>query len=395
MTFQITGLGTAAPEEFITQEGMVEFTLAHLGAMIERPAQVQALFRRAGVRTRHSVLLNSSTNGEPARQSFYSVAVDAEDRGPTTAARMRRFESDVVQLAARAAQTALDDARTGPETISHLVTVSCSGLSSPGVDVDLIEHLRLPAHVTRTNIGFMGCHGALNALRVANGLAAADPGARVLICCVELCTLHQQYSGDLEQLVAGALFSDGAAAVVGRSIERNTGDAKGNARHAGWNVVAQRSALLPGTGHMMSWRIGDHGFHMTLSPEVPDVIRRELRPWMTAWLAQHKLKIDEVRGWAIHPGGPRILSACAESLGLENSRLDASHQVLAEFGNMSSPTTLFILDRLRRQEDTSPCVALAFGPGLTIEAALLTVEQAASLPSVAAGAGRAASKEQG
>jgi predicted naringenin-chalcone synthase len=304
------------------------------------------------------------------------VAADANDRGPTTAMRMRRYEADVLELAARAALAACENAATAPEAISHLVTVSCSGFSAPGVDIGLIERLGLPRHASRTHIGFMGCHGALNALRVAAGFAAADPAANVLICCVELCTLHQQYSSDPQQLVASALFSDGAAAVVGGAARNGAAAAASNASARAeavdaWEVVEHRSALLPDTGHMMSWRIGDHGFAMTLSPEVPDVIRQRLRPWLEAWLAEHSLRLDDIRGWAIHPGGPRILSACGEALGLDHTCLAESQQVLAAYGNMSSPTTLFILERFRRRPNSLPCVALAFGPGLTIEAALI------------------------
>ena len=121
----------------------------------------------------------------------------------------------------------------------------------------------------------------------------------------------------------------------------------------------------------MGWRVRDHGFEMTLSARVPDLIRTELRPWMTTWLQGFELGLSDIGGWAIHPGGPRILSACAEALGLERSQLSCSDEVLAEFGNMSSPTVLFILDRLRQKGIHGPIVMLAFGPGLTIEAALL------------------------
>ena len=121
----------------------------------------------------------------------------------------------------------------------------------------------------------------------------------------------------------------------------------------------------------MSWRIFDHGFQMTLSPRVPEAIRESLRPWLSGWLAGQGLEIADIRGWAIHPGGPKILAACANALGLDDAMMSPSRQVLAEFGNMSSPTVLFILERIRKQADSRPGVMLAFGPGMTIEAALL------------------------
>jgi predicted naringenin-chalcone synthase len=362
MAFQLDGIGTAVPRELVTQEDAARLALELCGSAYSQAATIPVLYRRAGVRKRHSVVLTSSTNGQPAQQSFFSVAADRHDRGPSTAQRMRRYETDALELACQAVNEALDAAGCQPHDISDLVTVSCSGFSAPGVGVGLIRRIGLPPDVSRTTVGFMGCHGALNGLRVAHALSRTDSARRVLLCCVELCTLHQQYTQDAQRIVANALFSDGAAAVVGRRA-RDDG--------ARWRLVAQRSYVVPDTISLMRWRIGDHGFEMTLSPRVPDLIRHELRPWLTHWLADHSLDVRDVRGWAIHPGGPRVLTACAESLGLSDIDIRPSQQVLADFGNMSSPTVLFILEQFRRQPDRLPCVVLAFGPGLTIEAALI------------------------
>jgi predicted naringenin-chalcone synthase len=389
MSFQIVGLGTAVPAELVTQEDAARLAVELWGGQTARVATIPALYRRAGVHTRHSVVLQSSTNGEPARQSFYSVAEDGGDRGPSTGDRMRRYELNALELATRAADDALDQAGWTAASISHLVTVSCSGFSAPGVDIGLLEELGMRRDVSRTHIGFMGCHGALNGLRVAGALAAANPGERVLLSCVELCSLHQQYTNDAQQIVANALFSDGAAAVVGHdttfaegkgvrslfSADADTAKSTPTGRKmdqtSGWTVADQRSFLLPGTTGLMSWRIGDHGFEMTLSPRVPEVIRQSLLPWMNDWLSAHSLTIEDIRGWAIHPGGPRILTACADSLGLDYSQLGPSQSILATYGNMSSPTVLFILERLRDASVMPPCIVLAFGPGLTVEGALV------------------------
>jgi len=363
MSFHIAGIGTAVPRELVTQDDAARLAVELTSSGGQHTAAIPALYRRTGVHKRHSVLLTASTNGAPAEQSFYPVADDEHDRGPTTAARMRRYEDDAVDLAVLAAGDALDRAEWRADEIAHLVTVSCSGFSAPGVDIGLTQGLGLRRDVSRTHVGFMGCHGALNGLRVAGGLAAADPLSKVLVCCVELCSLHQQYTSDAQQVLANALFSDGAAAVAGTCGHPNDS----------WHVADHRSHLLPGTADLMSWRIGDHGFEMTLSPRVPEVIRDTLPSWLAQWLAGHSLSIDDVRGWAVHPGGPRILTACEDALGLDQGELMPSRQVLADYGNMSSPTVLFILERLRQSmgESSLPCVVLAFGPGLTIEAALL------------------------
>jgi predicted naringenin-chalcone synthase len=192
---------------------------------------------------------------------------------------------------------------------------------------------------------------------------AADPGACVLLCAVELCSLHHQYGWNAEQIVANSLFADGAGAVVALS---GTGPS-----HALPQVVAAGSTLIAESEDAMSWRIGDHGFQMTLSARLPELIARNLRGWLDDWLCAHGLTVATVGSWAVHPGGPRILAAVGEALGIERRSLDLSHAVLAEYGNMSSPTVLFILDRLQTTKAPRPWIALGFGPGLAVEAVLL------------------------
>jgi predicted naringenin-chalcone synthase len=274
---------------------------------------------------------------------------------------MERYEAEAVDLATEAAASALVSAACDASQISHLVTVSCSGFSAPGVDIGLIQRLNLPRDVARTHVGFMGCHGALNGLRVAAAFAGSCPRGKVLLCCVEICTIHHQYTQQFDQLIANSLFSDGAAAVVVGSNTSQSGS---------WNLVDQRSHVVSDSADRMSWRIGDHGFVMTLSSEVPKIIRQKLRAWVDDWLLEHGLMIEDVRGWIVHPGGPHILSACRDVLELGPAALEESHAVLAEYGNMSSPTVFFILDLLRHDPEKLPCVMLAFGPGLTIEGAL-------------------------
>ncbi|HET7370960.1 MAG TPA: type III polyketide synthase, partial [Gammaproteobacteria bacterium] len=246
-------------------------------------------------------------------------------------------------------------------TITHLVTVSCTGLMSPGLDAELIERLSLSPDIGRLNLGFMGCHGALNGLRAAQALAASQPDARVLVCCVELCSLHFQYGWDTQKIVSNALFADGAGAVI------IGGQAGG---HGGWRLAGTASRIAPHSTDAMSWRIGDHGFEMTLSRDVPALIRAGVHDWLSGWLSNHQLTIEDIAHWAIHPGGPKIIETVLESLSLPESAGAASRAVLADHGNMSSPTVLFIIERLRAQRAAGPCVTLGFGPGLALEAAL-------------------------
>lgn len=362
MTFALCGLSVVQPERSIEQRAAAEVAKTFLGVNGREAHALASLFRRTQVCSRASVLLEPSADCEP-RQSFYPPSAGPADRGPATAARMQRYAAETVPLAHAAAREALERSTIAPREVTHLITVSCTGFFAPGIDVALVKSLGLPPTVGRVHVGFMGCHGALNAFRVAEALVGSCPAARVLVCAVELCSLHYQYGTDPQHLVANALFADGAAAFVARRAQPGDGDL--------WQVAACGSCLVPDAEDAMTWRIGNHGFQMTLSPRVPDLIARHLKPWLEEWLAAEGLTIAEIGSWAVHPGGPRILSSVAEALGLPAGALDISAQVLAECGNMSSPTILFVLDRLRRAGVARPCVALGFGPGLIAEAALL------------------------
>lgn len=362
MGFFVYGIGTASPPGSIAQERAAALAQRHGCTSDEQQRQLKALYRITRVKTRHSVVLESDIDAPSFRQSFFPPIRDAADRGPTTADRMARYERDAPLLAATAARAALVDAELVPSDVTHIVSVSCTGFAAPNFDVGLIRELGLAWSVARTHVGFMGCHGALNGLRVAKAYADSIPDACVLVCAVELCSLHYQYGWNPDWLVANAIFADGAAALVGGGHPRASID--------GWELAASGSSLLEDSSELMTWRIGNHGFEMSLSARVPGVIKSALRPWLDSWLGGHGLPVKDVASWALHPGGPRILEACAEAIGIGRSDYAVAQEVLGEFGNMSSPTILFILERLRRRGAARPCVALGFGPGLAVEAAL-------------------------
>lgn len=356
---RIAGIGTALPEHSASQADAVEVAKDYQCRSAEQERLLRVFYRRTGVKRRASVIIDDVTLRHPA---FFPPPADENDRGPGTDARMRRYLAEAPPLALAAAGRALADSGLAPERIGQVVTVSCTGFFAPGFDVALIKGLGLPASTGRTHLGFMGCHGALNGLRVAAAMVRAEPSSAVLLCALELCSLHFQYGWDPEQVVANALFADGAGALV---------VAGGDGEPAPWTLAGSRSWLLPGSDDAMTWRIGDHGFVMTLSAQVPDLIGEHLRPALEPWLASHGLTLAEVPTWAVHPGGPRILTAVTDALGLPADDTAVSREVLAGCGNMSSPTIIFILERLRALDAPRPCVALGFGPGLTAEVALL------------------------
>jgi predicted naringenin-chalcone synthase len=366
MTFAILGMGTALPARRVDQAEAVAAARV-LCARTPRQAELLPVFYRlTGIDTRHLAMdpqvVHDVLNGTRLSGSDFLPGGGADDRGPTTRQRMRHYAREAGPLAVAAARLALDQSGLPPRRVSHLVTVSCTGFHAPGVDRALLTGLDLAPTAERTHVGFMGCHGAFNGLRVARAFTGADPEARVLVCAIELCSLHYHYGWDPEKMVANALFADGAAAVVGAPPAAAPGGA--------WRVAATGSCLFPDSGDAMTWAIGDHGFEMTLSARIPDLLGRHLGPWLAAWLAAHGLTPAAVASWAVHPGGPRILTAIEEALGLPRTATAVSREVLAECGNMSSPTVLFILDRLGRRQAPRPCVALGFGPGLVAEALL-------------------------
>jgi predicted naringenin-chalcone synthase len=359
----ILGLGTATPAGSVSQEESLTAART-LSCLNGQERLLPILYRRTSIARRSSILVTEGTT-----QTLFTPATTAEDRGPGTADRLARYRASAPNLAAEAASRALAEATTDPAEITHLVTASCTGFDAPGVDCHLIQRLGLPPTTLRTHVGFMGCHAAINALRVAHAFAR-DPAARILVCCVEVCTIHYSYAHDPDKLVANAIFADGAAAaVVGGgmpiALDRHAQDVHG------LHILDTASCILPDSADAMTWAIGDHGFEMTLSPRVPDLLRAHLHGWLSAWLARHDLTPSEIPSWAIHPGGPRIISTVAECLALSPDQTAPSRAVMADHGNMSSPTVLFILDRLLRSAAPRPIVALAFGPGLVAEGALL------------------------
>jgi predicted naringenin-chalcone synthase len=246
--------------------------------------------------------------------------------------------------------------------VDQLLTVTCTGYGTPGVDAALAAKLGLGEATTSVTLGHMGCHAALPGLGVAADAASARQRT-VLLVCVELPSLHLQAPGtDLDQIVAHSLFADAAAAAVVTP------------GGPGWEVVDDASHTDRAWEEMLTWEVTDHGFRMGLSPRLPQVLAPRVAPLVDALLHRNRLRRSDVAGWAVHPGGPRVVDVVGDRLGLEAGQLEASRAVLTEHGNCSSPTVLMVLERLDCWHTAPPgtwVVAVAFGPGLTIHATLL------------------------
>ncbi len=363
MNLALLGIGLATPKFCISQADASALTYDMSCDTAEQRRMMKVIYRYSGVRERGSVVLRAAEGTLQEREEFFPPRCRPDDHGPSTAARMQFYQAAALPLAVQASRDALRAAACPADEITHLITASCSGFSAPGIDVGLVQELDLPRSTPRTHVGFMGCHAAFNALRVASAICAADRTAVVLVCAVELCSLHHFYGWDTEKVIANALFADGAGAALCRSQDFSS--------DTHLSVVRHGSLVIDGTQDAITWRIGDNGFEMSLSPEVPSLIEQHLGGWMNSFLRPAGLTLESVGSWAIHPGGPRILDACRNSLSLSDDRLAVSRRVLADHGNMSSATMFFVLDYLRQQAAARPIVALGFGPGLAMEAMVI------------------------
>lgn len=354
MSLRIAGLGIASPEHKLPVDLAIEMAQRLCCQTPKQARLAEAAYRRSGVAERQTCV--------PGTDAF---RWEGTPHGPTLGERMAMYEEHAGPLATRSARAALEDADIEPQRVTHLVTVSCTGFEAPGIDVQLVNTLGLVPGVQRVNVGFMGCHGAINGLRVARGLAAAEQDAVVLLVATELCGIHYAYGWDPERLVGNALFGDASAAIVGVSTPSESSEGE-----CGWQLTDTGSCLLPDSTDLMSWRVRDHGFEMTLSSKLPALIENQLAGWLPGWLAERGVALEEVGCWAIHPGGPKVLTAVEAALGLDASATAESRNVLREHGNVSSATVLLLADRLRRSNAPGPCVMLGFGPGIYAEVAL-------------------------
>lgn len=324
---------------------------------------IDMVYRRSGIETRYSA------TGDFARDDGELFRLDAQGRflSPPTGRRNAAYGPAARVLAVDVARRALlGNPGLRPEAVTHVIFVTCTGFINPGPDYHIVRELGLRPDVRRYTVGFMGCYAAFPALRMAADFCEADPSAVVLVVCLELCTLHVQVGADPESVTSNSLFADGAAATVVTS--RPPGDGRPFYRIKGF-----RSALVPSSEEHMAWSVGDHGFDMVLSSYVPDLIGANVRGMLEDALGSQGVDPGQVGEWAVHPGGRAILDAVEAALCLPADALEASRSVLRDFGNMSSPTVLFVLKRLMELPAPRPVTtcAVAFGPGLTVETAVL------------------------
>lgn len=354
-TAHINGIGTAVPEHDIHQP-----INAVMRTMLPEPRSRQLFDRmaeRSGIAHRYSFMrMDGRGNGQDVDAGgFYP-----RGRFPGTAARMALYETEALLLATRAVTALKQEMPTGMlEGITHLVVASCTGFTAPGLDLQLASALGLQPDVQRTLIGFMGCSAAVPALRLAYQAVHTNPAARVLVVNLELCSLHLQESSDLNNLLALMLFGDGASAALV------------TAQPVGIAMEDFLAIIIPDSSGHITWHIGDHGFNMHLSGQVPQRINQTLRDDRSPAGGNRILRGGQVTDfelWAIHPGGRSVLDAVESGLGLTPDDLSRSRRILHDYGNMSSATVMFVLqDMLRQPRPNARGLAMAFGPGMVAE----------------------------
>ncbi len=365
MKSHITAIGTAVPPYKITQLQIADFMATALELNEIEQKRLKALYRATGIQSRYTVLEDYSR--QPGEYEFYGNGV-AMEPFPVISQRMELYRRHASQLCIQAIEQCLQ-AQTAVtrQQITHLITVSCTGMYAPGIDIEIIEEMGLPTHIQRTAINFMGCYAAFPALKAADHICRANPDAVVLVVCVELCSLHFQKHPTDDHLLANALFADGAAAVL----------VQPHPTEASLQIETFYGDLIPVGKKDMAWHISDFGFEMTLSAYVPDLIEQGIGTLTQQLFKNLPVGLSDISLFAIHPGGKRILEVIEKQLALPPNANRYAYEVLRDYGNMSSPTVLFVLQELKKNlqpsDNGSYILSFAFGPGLTLESMLLKV----------------------
>ena len=362
----ITAIGTATPPNKFSQSTIAEFMLRAMQLQGSDERKLRALFRATGIESRYSVL---EDYGKTQGFYFYSNTETLEPF-PSTKKRLDFFRQHALSLSLKAVSTCLAKVKdVDVNSITHLIVVSCTGMYAPGLDIDLVKSLKLKSTIYRTCINFMGCYASFNAMKLADTFCRTESNAKVLVVCTELCTLHFQKENTENNMLANALFADGSAVLL---IESKP--------HQGLNLVPENfyCDLAYDGGQDMAWKIGDMGFEMHLSSYVPEVIRKGIGKLTTSLLSSISQRLSDITYFAIHPGGKKILEAIEKELGMNKEQNRFSYDVLKKFGNMSSPTVLFVLHEVMQSlngvDNNRRILSFAFGPGLTLESMVLKIE---------------------
>jgi predicted naringenin-chalcone synthase len=356
MNSQIVSIGLANPGKPIEQEMISRFMQKAHGLDKIESRKLSFVYRKSGIDQRYSALEDFSFS-HPEDFKFFPQNEQLEPF-PDTLSRMDVFRQIAPDLAVEAIEKCLVGTSTKPEEITHIILISCTGMYAPGVEMDIIERLKLPNTVERYAIHFMGCYAAFNGLKLADRICRSEKGAKVLVVGVELCTIHFQKEYNEDNTIANALFGDGAAAVLVQSGDQ------------GMLIKKYQSNILTDGARDMAWSIGNYGFEMKLSKYIPNLLEEGIGK--LALEMEKNLGLSAIKHFAIHPGGKQILKKIETAFGIDESQNIHAHRILKDFGNMSSVTILYVLEAVLKDPDIDGKVlAMGFGPGLTLESLLI------------------------
>ncbi len=351
----ITHIGTAVPPYSITQNEFVDHLISHKDLSITAQNKLRKIYDGSQIDKRHFVI-DFKQNFSKYFSSYFSITD-----------RMQWFEQHASALGIQAIKNSGIKEHT-LASVTHLITVSCTGMYTPGIDVEIIKACGIPSTVARTCIYFMGCAAMINALKTADAICRAHPDAKILIVSVELCSLHFQNENNEDQMIANALFADGAACVL---IQSRT-DQKRKI-----SLENFYSDLIKDTTQHMAWTIRNDGFMITLSAFIPNLIALGIKKLIEPMLTYYNVALSDIDHFAIHPGGPKILQRIEDILNIPAAHNAAAYDILKNYGNMSSATIVFILQYLLQtipdDKQDQTILGMAFGPGLTVESALFKV----------------------
>jgi len=357
---KILSIGLGLPAFKHRQDDILDFMQRVYALDDAGKRKLRFLYKHSGIEYRYSVVPDYGCSA--GDWQFFLPSENLEPF-PGLEKRMLWFKQKAAPLSEKALRDCLGDFPV--QKITHLITVSCTGMSAPGLDIELLELLNLPLTTSRTAVNFMGCYAAVHALKIGDAFCKADKNANVLIVCTELCTLHFQKKPTIDNLTSSLLFGDGAAAVLMTADENQQGL---KPEHF-FSAVALKGK------QDMAWELSSSGFLMTLSGYVADLIGEDFNKFVCDAIQAAGMTKEDITHWCVHPGGKKILESVHESLGFTNGQLQYSYDVLRDYGNMSSPTILFVLkkiiDNLDKQTPAK-ILGAAFGPGLTMETFILS-----------------------
>jgi predicted naringenin-chalcone synthase len=352
----IVSIGTAVPKYKASQQSVLQKVMPWHASNEKEQRALSFVYQRSEIEMRYSALPDFS---EHNTESILNLD---EEKEISISLRQKFYAEHSLQLASEAIKNTCTTEQLQQAT--HLITVSCTGFSAPGLDLQLVEHLQLSPQIHRTSVNFMGCYAAIHAMKQAMYICNSNADAKVVLVCVELCTLHFQKNQTIDNVTSTAIFGDGAAAMFMTSKNENT---------TGIKVKDCYSEICAYGKTEMGWEISETGFLMTLTKQVPVILQEELAGFINR--AKEYYNCSEEFQYCFHPGGKKILEAAEKALQIEKKDLEASYAILKQYGNMSSPTILFVLKEiLNNKIDMKPIIGAAFGPGLTIESFYLTHE---------------------